>query len=48
MVVHALECTACGKTRVGRDTDEGVLPVRNACPDCGSTEFVRLAAKQAG
>ncbi|WP_157971683.1 hypothetical protein [Halorussus litoreus] len=46
MVVHALECTDCGRTRVGRDTDDGVSPVRDACPDCGETEFVSVAAKR--
>lgn len=46
MVVHALQCTDCEKTRVGRDTDDGITPVREACPDCGSKSFTPLAAKR--
>ncbi len=43
MVVHALQCTECTETRIGRDTEDGVRPVKRACPNCGSTSAVPLA-----
>jgi predicted nucleic acid-binding Zn-ribbon protein len=39
MVVHTLECTECQETRVGRDTDDGIAPVKQTCPNCGSASF---------
>jgi predicted RNA-binding Zn-ribbon protein involved in translation (DUF1610 family) len=44
MVVHALECTECTETRVGRDTDDGITPVKRTCPNCGSASYVPVAA----
>jgi predicted nucleic acid-binding Zn-ribbon protein len=46
MVVHALQCTDCEETRVGRDTDDGITPIQESCPDCGSKSFTPLARKQ--
>jgi ribosomal protein S27AE len=44
MVVHRLQCTECSETRVGRDTDEGIAPVKQTCPNCGAASYVSLAA----
>lgn len=45
MVVHTLQCTGCNETRVGRDTPDGIAPVQEVCPSCGTTEYVPLAAR---
>ena len=39
MVVRTVCCTECRETRAGRDIDDEVLPYRDDCPNCGSTEF---------
>lgn len=46
MVVHALQCTECEETRVGRDTDRGIAPVKERCPECGSADFQPLSVAQ--
>ncbi|MFC4450531.1 hypothetical protein [Halorussus aquaticus] len=38
-----MECADCGELRVGRETDEGIRPVRDDCPECGTSEFDVLA-----
>lgn len=43
MVVHTLQCTGCNETRIGRDMPDGITPVQEACPSCGTTEYVPLA-----
>ncbi|WP_168215815.1 hypothetical protein [Halorussus ruber] len=44
MVVHRLQCTECRETRVGRDTDDGIAPVMQTCPNCGAASYEPLAA----
>ncbi|WP_276299544.1 hypothetical protein [Halorussus lipolyticus] len=40
MVVYQLECVACGELRIGRKTEEGEMrPVRDECPECGSSDY---------
>lgn len=43
VVVYQLRCVGCDELRLGRETDEGIQPVRETCPDCGSTEYEVLA-----
>ena len=43
MVVYQLECAGCGEERIGLETDDGVRPVRDACSECGGTEYDVLA-----
>ncbi len=42
-MVYQLECVDCGELRLGRETDDGIRPVRAACPNCGSSEFEVVA-----
>ena len=39
VVVYQLDCADCGESRVGRETDDGIRPVRDECPECGSSEY---------
>ena len=39
MVLRTVKCTECDETRVGRDVDDGIVPYRRTCPECGGEEF---------
>jgi rRNA maturation protein Nop10 len=46
MVVHTLQCTECNTKRIGRDTSDGITPIRETCPNCGEKSYEPLAAKR--
>jgi len=38
-IPYSVECVNCGSIRIALKRDEGVKPLREACPDCGEAEF---------
>jgi len=39
MVVYSIRCSNCEETRVGPERGDDIEPYRNACPECGETDY---------
>lgn len=44
--IRTVRCTECGETRTGLLEDGETVPVTDACPDCGATEFVDVVQEE--
>jgi len=43
MIPYTIACANCGKTRIARQTEDGIDPVLQACPNCECSDFEVLA-----